>query len=119
MGVLLEIIGFFLTWLFFALAIHITARIFGSNKGFGNALIMALLLELINLLFTLVLFWSPLILYVVLFLILIIAFMQTYKFSAGKGLIAAIVCIIIIIILLIIMGAIMLALGAIAFLLVF
>ena len=119
MPILLNVIGFVLAWLFFALAIFLTARIFGSQKGFGNALLMALLLEILNFLFTLVLFWSQVILYVVSFFILIIAFIQTYKFSAGKSFFAAIVCLIIIIVLLIIVAAIITALGTIAILLTF
>jgi len=110
--VVAEIIGFIISWLFFALGIHITAKLFGATKGFGNALIMALILAVIDIVIRIFLglSWGWLSL-VIMFLIMVIAFIQTYEFSAGKGFIAAIVCIIIIFLLLLLVAIIIVALA--------
>ncbi len=99
--VVAEIVSFIIYWLFFALAIYITAAIFGSKKGFGKALIMALLLEIIHFVITWFLSavlgsWAEWVILILMFIILVIAFMKTYGFGTGKAIIAAIVCIILI-----------------------
>ncbi|HMF31101.1 MAG TPA: hypothetical protein VKK79_06790 [Candidatus Lokiarchaeia archaeon] len=97
--ILLDIVSFILMWIFVSLAIHVTAALIGTRKGFGKALLMSLVLAVIFIavfMFLPAYWWLTLILY---FVIMMIAFIETYDMKAGQAFAAAIIVVVIAILL--------------------
>jgi hypothetical protein len=100
--ILFYVIAFILIWIFEAVAIHVTAALIGKKKPFSKALLMALLLAIIFAIVYAVLpgyWWLTIIVY---FIIMMLAYIETYDMSTGQSFVAAIIVIIVAVILILI-----------------
>ena len=101
-AIVFDIVSFVLIWIFVSIAIHVTAALIGTKKPFSKALLMAFVLAVVFILiyaFIPTYWWLTLILY---FVLMMVAFINTYDMKVGQAFAAAIVVVVIAIILLII-----------------